>query len=87
MTEQWLKVTYDREAGHGIEPDDFPIYHLGVGYYRTPECDGQRICEKCGHIMHDHGWIDKPHGGETVCPGNYIFINADGVSFVIGGEA
>ena len=49
--EQWFAVTYDREAGHGIEPEDMPIYHLGVGYYRTPELDGQDKCKNCADIM------------------------------------
>ena len=26
-----------------------------VRYYRTPECDGQDICKKCGKIRHIHG--------------------------------
>ena len=70
--EQWFGVIYDREAGHGIEPDDFPIYHLNVGYYRTPECDGQNSCQHCGKIMHYHGWIDTLEGGHVVCPGDWI---------------
>ena len=73
--EQWLKVTYDREAGHGIEPEDMPLYHLGVGYYRTPELDGQAKCEHCGDIMHNHGWIDKPGALRTVCPGDWIITD------------
>ncbi len=76
--EQWFKVTYDREAGHGIEPEDMPIYHLSVGYYRTPTCDGQVECKYCGEIMHNHGWIDTLEGGHNVCPGDWIIKNVEG---------
>ena len=76
--EQWFAVTYDREAGHGIEPEDMPIYHLSVGYYRTPACDGQKKCTHCGDIMHNHGWIDTLEGGHTVCPGDWIIKRIKG---------
>ncbi len=74
---QWFKVTYDREAGHGIEPEDMPIYHLGVGYYRTPELDGQDECKHCGDIMHNHGWVDTLEGGHIVCPGDWIITGVE----------
>lgn len=76
--EQWLKVTYDREAGHGNEPEDMPIYHLGVGYYRTPELDGQDKCEHCGDIMHNHGWIDTLESGHIVCSQDWIITDVQG---------
>ena len=47
--EQWFKVTYDREAGHGIEPEDMPIYHLGVEYFCHPEAlVEEQLCPECG---------------------------------------
>ena len=72
--EQWFEVTYDREAGHGIEPVDMPIYHLGVGYYRRPEEEfmGTRRCPQCEIRLHDHGWIDTLNGGHVVCPEDWI---------------
>ena len=73
--EQWFEVTYDREAGHGITPGDMPIYHLGVGSYRTPDLVGQDKCKFCGDIMHNHGWIDTIQGGHTVCPGDWIITD------------
>ena len=76
--EQWFKVIYDREAGHGIEPEDMPIYHLGVGYYRRPEGDGQDKCKYCDDIMHNHGWIDTLEGGHIVCPGDWIITGIQG---------
>ena len=76
--EQWKKVTYDREAGHGNAPEDMPIYHLGVGYYRLPELDGQDKCKHCDIIMHDHGWIDTLEGGHIVCPEDWIIKGIKG---------
>ena len=76
--EQWFGVTYDREAGHGITSDDMPIYHLGVGYYRTPALDGQNKCKHCGDIMHNHGWIDTLEGGHIVCPRDWIVKGVKG---------
>ncbi len=76
--EQWFKVTYDREARRGNAPEDMPIYHLNVGYYRTPECDGQIICKHCKVKMHDHGWIDTLEGGHIVCPEDWIIKGIKG---------
>ena len=81
--EQWFKVTYDREAGHGIKPEDMPIYYLEVGYYRTPDLDGQTKCKHCGVIMHDHGWIDTLEGGHIVCPGDWIIKGIKGELYPI----
>lgn len=70
--EQWFKVTYDREAGHGFGQEDMPIYHLNVGYYRDPEVSGQTKCKYCSDIMHNHGWINTLEGGHIVCPKDWI---------------
>lgn len=47
-----------------------------VRRYRHPSIDGLVECEKCGFMMHDHGWIDSEMtvdpNGETVCPGSYV---------------
>jgi len=76
--EQWFEVTYDREAGHGCAPEDMPIYHLSVGYFRRPDIAGRRHCEKCGKIMDAHGWIDTLEGGHIVCPGDWIITGVKG---------
>jgi hypothetical protein len=78
--EQWHEVTYDREAGHGNSPEDMPIYHLGVGYYRRPEPEfaGSLTCEKCGKKLHDHGWIDEGPEGHDVCPGDWVVTLRNG---------
>lgn len=43
-----------------------------VRYYRTPDLDGQNVCERCGRTMHYHGWIDVSKDGHIVCPGDII---------------
>lgn len=49
-----------------------------VRYYRRPDDDAQRHCEKCGNIMHLHGWIDTLEGGHIVCPGDWIITGVKG---------
>jgi len=81
--EQWLKVTYDKEAGHGFGQESLPIYHLGVGYFRHPNKTGQGKCSHCDNIMHVHGWIDTLEGGHTVCPGDWIIKGIKGEFYPI----
>jgi len=76
--EQWFQVTYDREAGHGIEPEDMPIYHLDVGYFRRPDISGESLCSECGKSFHVHGWIDTLEDGHRVCPGDFIITGIKG---------
>jgi len=76
--EQWFKVTGDEKAMHGRKPEDLPIYHLQVGYYRHPKLDGQIKCKRCGDIMHIHGWIDTLEGGHIVCPSDWIIKGIKG---------
>jgi hypothetical protein len=49
-----------------------------VRYYRHPQVDDQRACEKCGRRMIDHGWIDTLEGGHIVCPGDWIIRGVKG---------
>ncbi len=81
--EQWFEVTYDREAGHGVEPEDMPIYHLNVGYYRRPEgmFSREKLCCHCQVPLHFHGWIDTPEGGRVVCPGDWIITGIKGEQY------
>lgn len=79
---QWFK--------NGDHPDDncrvidregpTPMLTEGkvVRYYRHPNMDGRRACEKCGTIMHQHGWIDTLEGGHVVCPGDWIITGVQG---------
>lgn len=49
-----------------------------VRYFRRPDVDGYRACEKCGNPMHAHGWIDTLEGGHIVCPGDWIITGVKG---------
>jgi hypothetical protein len=51
---------------------------LVVRYYRRPDDDGFRVCEKCHSLMHYHGWIDTLEGGHIVCPGDWIITGVAG---------
>jgi len=46
-----------------------------VRYYRDPYANSQYQCLKCGHIMHEHGWIED---GQIVCPGDWIVTDREG---------
>ena len=52
-----------------------------VRYYRTPDCDGNRMCKHCGDIMHNHGWIDTLEGGHIVCPCDWIITGVKGEQY------
>ena len=79
---QWFK--------NGDHPTDDSLWCGGEGigwqiregkivrYYRHPKDDGERVCEKCGNTMHDHGWIDTLEGGHIVCPGDFIITGVQG---------
>ncbi|MDA8156264.1 MAG: hypothetical protein M0Z52_07410 [Actinomycetota bacterium] len=49
-----------------------------VRYFRRPDISGRRVCDQCGKIMHDHGWIDTLEGGHIVCPGDWIITGVKG---------
>ncbi len=49
-----------------------------VRYYRRPNDSGERLCDKCGVRMHEHGWIDTLEGGHIVCPGDWIITGVQG---------
>lgn len=49
-----------------------------VRYFRHPEYTGSKTHDACGHIWHDHGWIDTGRYGHTVCPGDWIIPDAAG---------
>jgi hypothetical protein len=49
-----------------------------VRYYRHPEVSGKATCQKCGNVMHRHGWIDTLEGGHIVCPGDWIITGVQG---------
>lgn len=49
-----------------------------VRRYRHPDVPDAAVCKHCGHTMHDHGWIDAPKGGHTVCPGDWVITGVKG---------
>lgn len=71
---QWFK--------NGDHPLDYANGWEGevVRYFRHPDkaYAGERQCEKCGEIMHKHGWIDTLEGGHIVCPGDWIITGVKG---------
>ena len=84
-------VNGDRWVKNGDMPADFEGMILPTGrilpegrivrYYRNPEIDGQKVCEKCEHVMQLHGWIDDARNNSkdyTVCPGDWIITTPEG---------
>lgn len=49
-----------------------------VRRYRHPGVPADKACEKCGHFMEKHGWIDTLEGGHIVCPGDWIITGVQG---------
>ena len=52
-----------------------------VRYFRRPGIRDEATCVSsmpCKATMHDHGWIDTPEGGHTVCPGDWIITGVRG---------
>jgi len=79
---QWFKNGDHPEddCGEFIGSDGKPFQGEGhvVRYYRHPEDSGKRICTRCEHTMHNHGWIDVGENGRYVCPGDWIITATDG---------
>lgn len=57
-----------------------------VRYFRLPGIDGQQPCPTCCVQYHDHGFIETPHGGHRVCPGDWIVTSSEGDYFPISDE-
>ena len=84
---RFRKKPIEVEAHQWYQNGDHPLdeYERGtvnegklVRRYRTPDMDGQAVCEYCGYLMHDHGWIDTLEGGHIVCPGDWIITGIAG---------
>lgn len=52
-----------------------------VRYYRNPEDDGERACERCAVRMHEHGWVETLEGGHIACPGDWIITGVQGENY------
>lgn len=68
----------DRDTFKGSDGKDFLGEGKVVRYYRNPDDQGERECEKCGRLMHWHGWIETLEGGHVVCPGDWIITGVQG---------
>ena len=49
-----------------------------VRRFRHPNIGGTSVCNKCGYLMHDHGWVDCGGDGVTVCPGDWVVEGKSG---------
>lgn len=72
---------FQRPTGPDGEMLDYPGEGKVVRYFRCPDIQGDTICAKCEHRMHDHGWIDTFEGGHVVCPGDYIITGIQGEKY------
>ena len=75
------------EANRWYQNGDHPLdkYEKGsanegklIRRFRHPDVSGQKACINCGHLNHDHGWIDTLEGGHNVCPGDWIITGVKG---------
>lgn len=48
-----------------------------VRFFRHPQIPGAAPCAHCDYLMSDHGWIDAPDGGNTVCPGDFVLTGPE----------
>ena len=78
---QWFKNgDHPEDDCRTLESDEGPFLSEGkvVRYFRRPDIDDDKECNWCGGTMRDHGWIDGPEGGVTVCPSDWIITGAGG---------
>lgn len=54
-----------------------------VRYFRHPDYDGATVHDVCGKTWHEHGWIDTGSYGHTVCPGDWIVVDALGLPYPV----
>jgi hypothetical protein len=81
---KFRKKPVEIEAYQWFNNGDHPLDNGGdsegelVRYFRHPNYSGQNHHDRCGHIWHDHGWIDTLEGGHIVCPGDWIIRGVQG---------
>lgn len=78
------KVEAARWFQNGDHPKDeyvAPSINEGkfVRRFRHPKIKGTIYCNKCGYMMHDHGWVDQYGQGVVICPGNWVIEHEDGM--------
>ena len=78
---QWFKNgDHPKDACEIFDAGKDPFQGEGkiVRYYRHPDDNANRHCDKCSNIMHLHGWIDTLEGGHIVCPGDWVITGVQG---------
>jgi len=65
----------DCEIFDGSDGKQFQGEGKVVRYFRHPGIPGGEICNNCGHLANEHGWIDQGELGQVVCPGDIIIKN------------
>lgn len=89
-TRWWTNGDHPDDHGdHDAEGRSHTTRHLHsegevVRYYRHPEVPGDRGCAHCGHLMHDHGWLD--HEDQVVCPGDWVVTDGRGARLAVRPE-
>jgi hypothetical protein len=78
---QWFKNGDHPKDGKRALQDGTPCEGIIVRYFRHPSVNGDRPCEHCGALMHNHGWIDTLEGGHRVCPGDWIITGVKGENY------
>ena len=81
---QWFKSgDHPQDNRETFDAGSGPFLGEGkvVRYYRTPDLDGQTLCQHCNIRMHDHGWIDTLEGGHIVCPKDWIITGVRGEKY------
>lgn len=81
-TQWWQNGDHPQDEALAIE-NGMHVVREGkiVRYFRHPDIPGKSACVSslpCVFAMHDHGWIDTPEGGHTVCPGDWIITGIKG---------
>ena len=66
------------DASHGGQSKTIETEGKVVRYYRHPQVSGDKTCDMCGGIFHNHGWVDTLEGGHIVCPGDWIITGVKG---------
>lgn len=79
----WKNGDHPDDGSVDVETGGFLTEGKVVRRYRHPDVPGGEVCKQCGYIMHEHGWIDTPEGGHTVCPGDWIITGVKGEFYPI----
>ena len=71
---QWLKPGDHPQVQDLPAPDPYILGTLDIPQENP-------YCPECGNLMTRHGQLDGVNGEETVCPGDYIVIDRQGLPY------